>query len=78
VLQMLALSGGLESFSRNKAYIYRTEPGNPKKGEIEVPLKRILDGKSPDVKLAANDILYVPAKGTMKASASLLALLSSQ
>jgi hypothetical protein len=41
-------------------------------------LKRILDGKSPDVKLAANDILYVPAKGTMKASASLLALLSSQ
>ena len=45
VLQLLALSGGLDSFSRNKAYIYRTEPGNPKKREIEVPLKRILDRK---------------------------------
>jgi polysaccharide export outer membrane protein len=39
VLQLLALSGGLDSYSRNKAYIYRTELGNPKKKEIEVPLK---------------------------------------
>jgi polysaccharide biosynthesis/export protein len=37
VLQLLALSGGLDSFSRNKAYIYRTEPGNPKKREIGPP-----------------------------------------
>jgi len=64
--------------SRNKPYTYRTEPGNPKKREIEVPLKRILDRKTPDVKLAANDILYVPTKNTMKASASLLDLLNSQ
>ena len=78
VLQLLALSGGLDSFSRNKAYIYRTEPGNPNKKEIEVPLKRILDRQSPDVKLSANDILYVPTNGTLKASESLLALLSSQ
>jgi polysaccharide export outer membrane protein len=27
VLKLLALSGGLDSFSHNKAYIYRTEPG---------------------------------------------------
>jgi polysaccharide biosynthesis/export protein len=78
VLQMLALSGGLDSFSRNKAYIYRTEPGNPKKKEIEVPLKRILDRRAPDMKLAPNDILYVPTNGTLKASASVLALLSAQ
>jgi polysaccharide biosynthesis/export protein len=78
VLQLLALSGGLDSFSRDKAYIYRTEPGNPQKREIVVPLRRILDRKSPDVKLAANDILYIPANGKMKASASLLALLSSR
>jgi polysaccharide export outer membrane protein len=75
---MLALSGGLDSFSRKKAYIYRAEPGNPTKREIEVPLKRILDRKSPDVKLPANDILYVPPNGTMKAGASLLAVLASQ
>jgi protein involved in polysaccharide export with SLBB domain len=30
-LQLLALSGGLDSYSRDKAHIYRTEPGNPKK-----------------------------------------------
>jgi polysaccharide export outer membrane protein len=47
VLQLLALSGGLDSFSRNKAYIYRTELGKAQKREIEVPLKRILDRKSP-------------------------------
>jgi len=43
VLQLLALSGGLDSYSGNKAYIYRTEPGNPTKKEIEVPRRRILD-----------------------------------
>jgi polysaccharide biosynthesis/export protein len=72
VLKLLALSGGLDSFSRNKAYIYRAEPGNEQKTEIEVPLKRILDRKSEDVKLAPNDILYVPINGKLKASASVL------
>ena len=78
VLQLLALSGGLDSYSRNKAYIYRQEPGSSQKKEIEVPLKLILDRKSPDIKLAPNDILYVPINGKLKASASLIALLSSQ
>jgi protein involved in polysaccharide export with SLBB domain len=77
VLQLLALSGGLDSFSRNKAYIYGTEPGNPKKRQIEVRLKRILDRKAPDVKLAPNDILYVPTKGKLRAGASLIGLVSA-
>jgi polysaccharide export outer membrane protein len=72
VLQLLALSGGLDSFSRNKAYIYRAEPGSAEKTEIEVPLRRILDRKTEDVKLAPNDILYVPTNGKMKASASVV------
>jgi hypothetical protein len=72
VLQMLALSGGLDSFSRNKAYIYRLDPGSTRKREIEVPLRRILDRKSEDVKLAANDILYIPTNGKLKASASVV------
>jgi polysaccharide biosynthesis/export protein len=72
VLKLLALSGGLDSFSRNKAYIYRTDPGNAQKTEIEVPLRRILDRKSEDVKLVANDILYVPTNGKLKASASVV------
>ena len=72
VLKLLALSGGLDSFSRNKAYIYRTESSSLQKTEIEVPLKRILDRKSEDVKLAPNDILYVPINGKLKTSASVL------
>jgi len=72
VLKLLALSGGLDSFSRNKAYIYRTDPGNAQKTEIEVPLRRILDRKSEDVKLVANDILYVPTNGKLKTSASVV------
>ena len=72
VLQLLALSGGLDSFSQRKAYIYRAEPGNPHKREIEVPLRRILDRKSGDVRLAPNDILYIPTNGKLKASASVL------
>jgi polysaccharide biosynthesis/export protein len=72
VLKLLALSGGLDSFSRSKAYIYRTEPGSAQKTEIEVPLRRILDRKAEDVKLAANDILYVPTNGKLKTSASVV------
>ena len=72
VLQMLALSGGLDSFSQHKAYIYRQQPGNPQKTEIEIPLRRILDRKAEDIKLAANDILYVPTNGKLKTSAGVL------
>jgi polysaccharide biosynthesis/export protein len=72
VLKLLAQSGGLDSFSRNKAYIYRSEPGHAEKTEIEVPLRRILDRKAEDVKLAPNDILYVPTNGKLKTSASVL------
>jgi polysaccharide export outer membrane protein len=72
VLKALAMTGGLDSFSRGKAYIYRAEPGSDRKREIEIPLRRILERKSEDVRLAANDILYIPTNRGMKASASVL------
>jgi polysaccharide export outer membrane protein len=72
VLQLLALSGGLDSFSRNKAYIYRQQQGSAQKTEIEIPLRRILDRKADDVRLVANDILYVPTNGKLKTSASVV------
>jgi polysaccharide export outer membrane protein len=72
VLQLLALSGGLDSFSRSKAYIYRQEEGSAQKAEIEIPLRRILDRKADDVRLIANDILYVPTNGKLKTSASVV------
>jgi polysaccharide export outer membrane protein len=72
VLQLLALSGGLDSFSLRRAYIYRLDPGKPQKQVIEVPLRRILDRKATDMRLVANDILYVPTNNAQKNSASVL------
>jgi polysaccharide biosynthesis/export protein len=72
VLKVLAMSGGLDSFTSKKAYIYRTEAGSAEKKEIEIPLRHILDRKSEDVKLAANDILYIPTNDKLKTSASVL------
>ena len=62
VLKALALAEGLSPYPMKQAYIYRrgdTAPGDPAK-EVPVELRKILDRKSPDVALDANDILYVP------------------
>lgn len=59
VLKMLALAEGLSSFYTNEAYIYRTDAAGAKT-EIPVPLAKIMQRKSPDITLVANDILYVP------------------
>jgi polysaccharide export outer membrane protein len=60
VLKMLALSEGLMPFAAKQAYIYRREGANGQKNEIAIELKKIMDRKSPDVPLIANDFLYVP------------------
>ena len=59
LLQLLALSEGLSSFSSKVAYVYRQTPGGPKT-ELPVPLAKIMKRQSPDVALQANDILYIP------------------
>jgi polysaccharide export outer membrane protein len=71
VLKALALSEGLDSFYSHRAYIYRVDAGGGDRKEIPIELKRIMDRKSPDVALAAGDILYIPnangARASMKA-----------
>jgi polysaccharide export outer membrane protein len=59
VLQMIAVSEGLAPYYTKEAYIYRQE-GAGSKNEIPVPLEKIMQRKSPDVPLMANDILYIP------------------
>lgn len=59
VLQMVALAEGLEPFANKLAYVYRKSDSGPK-NEIPIPLEKIMQRKSPDVPLAANDILYIP------------------
>jgi polysaccharide export outer membrane protein len=58
VLRALAVAEGVAPYANRQAYIYRrAESGSQ---EIPVDLRRILDRKSSDVVLAADDILYVP------------------
>lgn len=72
VLKMLALSQGLNSYSAHRAYIYRAEGGSGGKSEIPIELKKIMDRKSPDVPLMANDILYIPEASGRKATMTAL------
>ena len=60
-LQVLSLAGGLtQTAALEKAQILRTVPGTSEPTQIAVNLKRIMDGKSPDIPLQPNDILFVP------------------
>lgn len=60
VFKAIVLSGGLAPYSSHTAYIYRVESGKTDRTEIPVKVKRIMNGKSSDVPLIVNDILYVP------------------
>lgn len=60
VLKMLALSEGLLPFATDEAYIYRREGADNGRNEIPIHLSKIIERKSPDVPLLANDVLYIP------------------
>jgi polysaccharide export outer membrane protein len=60
VMKMLALAEGLAPYAAKEAYIIRRGDGAGAKTEVPVELRKIMQRKSPDVQLAANDILYVP------------------
>jgi polysaccharide export outer membrane protein len=60
-MKAIALAHGLLSTAKaNSAVILRKDPATGKTKEIDVKLKKIMDRKTPDVRLYANDILYVP------------------
>jgi polysaccharide export outer membrane protein len=59
ILQLLALSEGLAPYSAKVAYVYRRAPGGAKT-EVPIELAKIMQRKSPDVPLQANDVLYIP------------------
>jgi polysaccharide export outer membrane protein len=72
VMKALALSEGLDTFPSHKAYIYRVEGSSGGRNEIPIELKNIMNRKSPDVPLLANDILYVPDATGARASLKVL------
>ena len=60
VLQALSLAQGLTPAATKSARILRPIPGSTEKKEIQANVKAILAGKSPDLALLPNDILFVP------------------
>jgi polysaccharide export outer membrane protein len=67
VLQAVSLAEGLNSTADKKhAKILRLDPNADDRVEIAVDLKGILEGKSADVKLQGNDILFVPGNAGKK------------
>jgi polysaccharide export outer membrane protein len=60
IFKMVAMSEGLLQYTNKQAFIYRREGGKDQRDEIPVEIGRIMDRKSPDVMLQANDILYIP------------------
>jgi polysaccharide export outer membrane protein len=72
IMKALALSEGLGDHAAHTAYIYRQEGGAAGRNEIPVSLKKIMDRKSPDVDLEANDILYIPDSNGRRISAKVL------
>jgi polysaccharide export outer membrane protein len=68
VLQALALAGDITSIAKvSRTIILRKNPKTPNgRDEIALNMKDILQGRSPDRVLEADDILYVPASGSKR------------
>jgi polysaccharide export outer membrane protein len=67
VLQAVSLAEGLgQTADKKHAKILRLNPGADQRVEIAVNLKGIMEGKSSDVTLQGNDILFVPGNAGKK------------
>jgi polysaccharide export outer membrane protein len=60
IFKMVAQCEGTLQYTSKQAFIYRREGGKEQRNEIPVEIAKIMDRKSPDVLLQANDILYIP------------------
>ncbi len=69
VLKALALAGDVTgSAKRSRLVILRRQERAPGgREELELDLKKIMAGRSPDTRLLADDILFVPENGKLKA-----------
>jgi polysaccharide export outer membrane protein len=69
VLQVLSMAEGLDrTAASSRAKIIRGAYDTGKPTEIPVDVKRILEGKSPDLPLLANDILFIPNSAAKSAA----------
>jgi polysaccharide export outer membrane protein len=76
-LQILSLAEGLEKTAAgDRAKIMRGIPGSNNRNEIPIDLKKMLAGKSSDVPLQADDILFVPTSAGKSAAYRTIDILS--
>jgi polysaccharide export outer membrane protein len=64
VVQAVALAEGLRSVASHHALIVRQSTNDRSRVEIPVDVGLMMSGKTTDVQLAPNDILFIPASGT--------------
>jgi len=64
VVQAVALAEGLKSVASHHALIVRQSTSDQARVEIPVDVGLMMAGKTTDVQLAPNDILYIPTSGT--------------
>ncbi len=70
VLKALALAGDVNNIAKRKHItILRRKPGAPDENREEIPvdIKAMVKGETPDVRMIADDILFVPESGRLKA-----------
>lgn len=72
VFKMLAMAGGVTPFYSKEAYIIRKEGSGPNKSEIPIQLASILERRSPDVPLQADDVLYIPDNKSRRRTITIL------
>jgi polysaccharide export outer membrane protein len=68
-LRAIALAGDLTNVAkRKKAYIIRKDPATPTgRQELQISLASVLAGKSPDLRVQPEDIIFVPGSNGKKA-----------
>ncbi len=68
-LQVVSLAEGLQkSAAADKAKILRIVPGDPTRVEIPVDIKKLMAGRTTDIPLQADDILFIPNSGAKSAA----------
>jgi polysaccharide export outer membrane protein len=68
MLKMLSLAGGTTNTAKKKnTVILRKNPDTGQRDQVPVDLGKIMDMKSQDVQLQANDILFVPDSAGLRA-----------
>jgi polysaccharide export outer membrane protein len=73
VLQVLSLAEGMNGTAdKKRAKILRENPAGGQRTEVPVDIKAILEGKTRDVALHGDDILFIPDSTGKKASSRAL------